>query len=192
MSDQARPVNPRKVFPNGRLCPQCGNRFDRRGTAGRFCSKRCGSASLSKPVADRFWPKVAKTETCWRWTGKIGKGGYGSMNKQGISTYVHRIAWELHFGPVPDGKYVCHHCDNRWCVNPDHLFVGTSAENFADMRAKGRHSHGERCSHLTADDVLEIRRLYDSGMRRVHIARHFRTTSKNVHHIGRRRSWKHI
>lgn len=78
---------------------------------------------------------------------------------------AHRVAWELSFGPVPAGLFVCHHCDNPRCVRPDHLFVGTHDANMRDRDRKGRLSHGERhvMARLTTAQVAEIRRRWRQG-----------------------------
>lgn|SRR5262249_45026831 len=76
---------------------------------------------------------------CWLWTGSRNNGGYGYMAYNGWSEGTHRISWIVHRGPIPNGLWVCHHCDVPSCLRPDHLFLGTPQDNVADMIAKGRY-----------------------------------------------------
>lgn len=87
----------------------------------------------------RFFEKVVKTDTCWNWTAAIrGKSGYGCMKYQGRVIDAHRISWMLHKGDIPKDKLVCHTCDNRKCVNPEHLFLGSYKDNMQDCISKNR------------------------------------------------------
>ncbi|WP_412566328.1 HNH endonuclease signature motif containing protein [Streptomyces nojiriensis] len=96
-----------------------------------------------EPAEIRFWRKVQKTDECWIWTGGRGDHGYGGINgDDGRSVSTHRFSYQLHYGPIPDGMYVCHKCDNPACVRPDHLFAGTAQDNNQDMIRKGRRVSG--------------------------------------------------
>jgi hypothetical protein len=128
------------------ICFACGITFTRHAwrVAGKhtFCSTKC-SAPLAvktrkmKPPAQRFFEGVVKTPTCWIWT-RSTREGYGLIFVNGAQISTHRFSWELHHGPVPIGMCVLHKCDNRPCVNPDHLFLGTKKDNAVDMGRKGR------------------------------------------------------
>lgn len=134
---------------------------------------------------------------CWEWRGHIEANGYGKFywsRARGV-LWAHRASWELLFGPIPNGMDVCHTCDNRRCIRPGHLFIGTRADNMADAAAKGRTTIGERnpSAKLTSADVLAIRAEYEAGdvfMRE--IAARYGVSSSAVRGIIHRRRWAHV
>jgi hypothetical protein len=117
-------------------------------------------------VSARFWSKVDRSESCWVWTASRNAKGYGIFaQKHAHRQMSHRTAWELTYGVIPQGLRVLHRCDNPPCVRPEHLFLGTIADNQADMVAKGRSVRGlrQRNVRLTPELVTEIRLRYGAA-----------------------------
>ena len=152
-----------------------------------------------RPPAERLWKKVDKQpgDGCWLFTGAKDSKGYGRINIDGRPVGAHRLAWELHFGPIPPGLKVLHNCPdgaNPACVR--HLWLGTQADNVRDMIAKGRaryvtyrgEQHGR--AKLTEAQALEIRRLHGEGhVTQRALARRFGVTHTAIHHILTGRNW---
>lgn len=145
----------------------------------------------------RFEANVQKSDGCWVWMGRLTRRGYGSVlsaRPKRRAMAAHRISWELYRGPIPEGMLVLHRCDYPPCVNPDHLFLGTVADNNRDMVEKGRSTRGERHpkARLKACDVLEIRRLSESGATNQAVATMFGVSDSTIDAIRNRRRWNHV
>lgn len=149
---------------------------------------------MSESIEERFWSKVdvRGPDACWPWTAGKDHYQYGAMlGVHGTMVHASRIVWELTYGPIPEGLCVLHRCDNRPCVNPAHLFLGTKADNSRDMATKGRWRN-QHSTRLTEADVREIRRLAADGVGANSIGRAFGIHHKTVYDIVRRTSWRHV
>lgn len=156
---------------------------------------------LRDSLPERLWQRVDKTESCWNWTGKRSRKGYGQIRFQGQRILVHRVSWELAYGPIPPGQYVLHRCDNPSCVRPDHLFLGSLADNNHDMDMKGRSrrigSPGEKnsASKLTDEQVQMIRDTHkprDRTYGTTALARQFNVTIGAIQRVVHHHTWKHV
>jgi len=155
-----------------------------------------------KNIKKRFWSNVdiRENDECWPWLASKFPNGYGqfqSGRRRGWSASSHRITWEMTYGSIPDGLCVCHHCDNKVCCNPSHLFMGTQADNVKDMYRKGRDRQalGEQngLSKLNKEQVITIRREYiKSSVTQRILAVRFNVSQANIFKIIHRESWKYI
>jgi len=148
-----------------------------------------------RPPEDRFWKKVDKSGDCWEWMAGKNKSGYGQFH-YGNLWGAHRFSWLLHNGAIAEGLFVCHVCDNKGCVNPAHLFLGTNQDNLQDASKKGRtarqhgESHGQ--SKLTEVQVLSIRREYAEGKTQRQLARKYNVSQQHISGIVTRKKWKYL
>ena len=170
--------------------------------------------ALSARNIRKFWSKVEVKgpDECWEWTACLYPTGYGCMRIGKTRFRANRVSWMIHNGQPDVTLAVCHHCDNRKCVNPAHLFIGTIPDNNIDRHTKGRSACGDRAgrktcpesfpvgeevtnSKLTDDQVREIRALYKPrthGRGPVSLGRRFGVTHRMIYMIVHGKQWKHL
>lgn len=199
-------LHPRGLDVDTKFCVRCGAAYFRPSDKGgiwwrnrRYCTARCYQAREPRPLAERFWRYVRKGPGCWEWTAARGGSGYGTFGlTRETMTPAHRFSWELHFGPIPAGMLVCHHCDNPPCVRPDHLFLGTHLANMRDMDRKGRRRTSPRPgeqnpnARLTEGQVREIRVRRAMGETCRALAAEFGVSQPLISYIFHRKSWAHV
>jgi hypothetical protein len=180
-----------------RECEYCSKPFVVKGYCvdqgqGRFCSITCANKGKNPSLSARFWSYIKKGPDCWIWTGTIEKDGYGVIQNEGRQIRAQRLSYELHHGPIPKGKHVLHRCDNRACVNPEHLFVGTNLDNIADKVAKGRQACGPHSARnkLSEKDIVNIRTMSRKGATQTSIAKKYNVRPVTVRNIVKRKTWQ--
>jgi hypothetical protein len=146
----------------------------------------CYNDSIRVPLSEYFWSRVDQSGgllACWEWVGAISTEGYGACNNRENCQRAHRVSWELHHGPIPAGMSVLHSCDNRLCVNPHHLHLGTHRDNMDEVVKRGRRAQ------YSADTVEAIREAHSGGMSYAVLTLRFgvsrATIWKIVHNRGR-------
>jgi hypothetical protein len=165
-----------------------------------YCHYRILMATKPTPLAVRFWRMVRKTDGCWLWAGATFFHGYGAISggRKVGPLRAHRVSWEIHFGPIPSGLRVLHHCDTPACVRPDHLFLGTQQDNLSDMAAKHR---GRRSglpgttnaqAKLTDEAVREARAARANGATFDSLAHRYGVSQKAIMNAVNRVTWRHV
>lgn len=164
----------------------------------RFCNRKCFFANhASKTVAQRLkkWTKLNEETGCLEWQGGTTIWGYGCITINRKSHMAHRVSYELAYGPIPIGLYVCHFCDNPPCILPEHLVLGTQRANIHDMwrKKRGNPPRGERCARakLTWEQVNEMRRRYvTGGITQAQLATEYGIKEQSVSKIINFQRWK--
>lgn len=178
-----------------KTCPKCGKQFAKspkisaaQWAAQKNCSFRCGSKASSLPIAAALYHYEVAPNGCWLWTAGTNGVGYGVIGP----VLAHRASFEAYNGPIPTGMLVCHHCDTRPCIRPDHLFLGTYADNTADMLAKRRHHSATPArvgSRLTEADIRTIRNSEKMGR---DLAAQYAVSKGTISMIRNNRIWKNV
>jgi len=172
------------------LCNKHSLRMKQHGTTSDSVLKNRRSLSLQDRI--EFGSKVDKETSCWIWQRGLFSNGYGQISIAGKPTPAHRASYIAFIGPIPEGKLVCHACDNPLCVNPDHLWIGTNRDNMEDMVKKGRSAVANNAhAKLTIDQVKAIKRQY--GKKNMEeLADIFFVTPPTIARIVYGESWKHV
>lgn len=187
-----------------RNCVLCAKEIPSKNS--RFCSLACranywGAITSAEPrdIDKILRSKLTNTysaDECWLWTGVPGRTGYAQTSIHRRSLSVHRLAYEVWVGPIPNGLFVLHRCDVRACCNPKHLFLGTHEDNMEDMVSKGRaaSNHGEihASAKLTDKMVLEIRRRGRCGERHSALAEEYMVCRQHISRLVAGQRWKHV
>ena len=160
----------------------------------KLCKENRNHKTPTRIILDNV--EYAQRKGCWKWTGAKNNKGYGSAGYNGRIEGAHRISYMVFIGEIPEGKNVCHTCDDPACVFPGHLFLGTQSENLQDMRDKGRGrvQDGEKnnMATLTEIDVRNMRADHKCGATAKELAEVYRTSKQNIYRIINRERWTHI
>lgn len=176
-----------------RNCDYCGKFYTSRSTL--YCCPKC--ADTNPPTSEqRFWLQVYIPDlfSCWEWTGSKHEFGYGQMYVDGKTILTHRFSYSINIGVIGDTLCVLHKCHNPSCVNPAHLYLGTTQDNTRDMVTAKRQARGERNGNakLTEKQVVEIINLLKAGKSQRKIAKLFLVSQHAISEISTGGHWKHI
>jgi len=214
-------IRPLKRCPKcGKTKPATHEFFYPRPPWGQLCHSHCRDCITTtnirhgRTVKERFWIHVNKDGpvlvhcpelgSCWTWTASLDRHGYGQFfpSKRGEkkrAVRAHRFSWELRNGPIPrgdgyHGNCLCHRCDNRRCVNPGHMFVGTQTDNINDTVSKARTRHGEARpqAKLRAAQIPVIRRMHAAGAAQGDLARRYGVTQQTISNVVVYRTWRRV
>ena len=194
-------------------CPFCLQSFTSKASQAKervCCSRQCQVLyrQTQEQIKKRFWASVdisGRPDSCWLWRGARSKSGYGNFRINYKQHKAHRLAYEFTYGPICDGLFACHHCDNPPCCNPHHLFLGTAQDNSDDFFKKGRkrkeepfevmsqrsRGSGNGRAKLSESDIPCIRKL-QGGKDIKEVAKLFHVSPSMVRFIWKGENWRHV
>ena len=186
-----------------KICPVCKQIVIDKWKKGVIhCSNKCAGISKTRDldsqkrdIIHRILENISINENgCWEWNKSKSKSGYAKIWYRGSTMRGNRVSYLAFIGDIPEGILVCHHCDNRSCINPDHLFLGTHKDNCHDSIQKCRHAHGEKSSKskLKSEHITEIRKLYSSGISQEKISKKYNVNQSCISSIILKKTWNHI
>lgn len=190
------------------ICDGCGRQFLKfacfiEKSEHHFCTDACYRRWQSD-VNRWFWSHVEKSDSCWLWTGRVDRDGYGDCSESLGEQRAHRMSYVLHKGKIPDGLVICHTCESlypvgdftyRLCVRPDHIYAGTHTQNIADRDRTGRSAKGARAGNakLTDGSVRQIRERYAAGgITQLALAREYGVNQTKISNVVTRTTWRHV
>lgn len=149
---------------------------------------------VDKRASSRLLSKIKKRSNgCWEWQGSKSERGYGRIFFDGKNQRAHRVSYMVYVGNIPKDMYVCHHCDNTSCVNPKHLFVGTSKDNNKDMLSKGRGTKSRGSDHhMTKLKEGDVKFIKSSKMPLIYLQEKFGVSKSCICAIRRKETWRHV
>lgn len=180
-------------------CAHCGKPFWRNSAAAQWartihCSVKCAKAGNRKTNAEKIWDNCMPEPNsgCWIWLGTLCKNGYAQLaTTKGKTERAARVSYTVNIGPIPVGKIICHTCDNRACINPDHIYAGTHATNGADAVRRGRTLMGE-LNHSARLRFADIPNIRADGRHQQTIADEYGVARSTISAIKRRAIWRHV
>lgn len=146
-----------------------------------------------KTLKERFYEKIGLD---WMWNGNLDSHGYGQLKIGGKTLLAHRVSYQIHNGEIPEGLHVLHDCDIRNCVNPEHLHLGTNADNVRERMERGKSTahrgeeHGR--AKLTAKQVQDIRARFNNGETQLSLGREYGVNQTHISRIVNKVEWRHV
>lgn len=187
------------------LCRDCKNRLNKAWYRKKhqircpYCKKEFSPHSRRRECSDRcvLMNNIKMANGCWEWQGSLCSGGYGTLWYKEKTCGTHRVSYEIFKGIIENGQCVCHSCDNRKCINPDHLWLGTYKENIQDAVNKGRMEKGVEKSKkmytkLNIDLVKTIKEMLNDGYKTFEISKILNLSYDIIYDIKREKTWKHV